>query len=720
MSRITQIFYGNDCLPYKDSARTVHYPITGCSFAGSSNVNELHFYVRDIGGVNNLSWVANVKLPNGKILYQLLTDIHLDSEINEYYVTFNLSSFYTQLKGDIYISLNGCLGEVEITVDPETNIATINGEIDSNTVVATGAVKFTINYAPQRPTGFSFELDQYQTIIDALSGKSNIVNTIQIIPDVELEDLSGYDDGQLLFDLSRKTYYKKITDDEQPTYEIVENGAGILASEKTLVRTYFQNFGYISDMVGTNKLVIINFIGQDYLVKIGNTFQPTFDVCALNLLTREFYYSDSMTTSNTLNHLVRAENRITYVELKTDINSVYATNGSGEQVMIPYGTLAVAGMLVRRVSNGQVIVPETPTDNLHSTSKKYVDDNDTYLKNYIDGLIETIKKNSFILVDTSVYPTLQSFLASTGQEGFIYLYPSTNQEQGYFQYIWEDNSWLDIGTTQIDLSDYYTKSQTNTLLNTKLDKRTTSGLRAYTHNGSTQNDVVVSNDNNSNSIPLRDVNGNIQVGTPSNSSDATPKTYVDTLGLNLDNAKVDKTNSGEKVYGTDELGAQTTYDVDSDLVGSGAIVRRETSTGTVVVGTPTSNTHATTKSYVDNAIASAISTVYKIKGSKTVAEINALTGMQVGDVYNMLDSGDIVLGDLQVFTGDNIVWTGSAWDKLGAEIDWHAYDEKFIAAGFFEVQPYNEDTGEITLVYATDLYIASYDTDTGIMTIEAN
>ena len=124
-SRIINIYYGEDCLPYKDSERTVHYPITGSSFAGSSNVNELHFYTRDIGGVNNLSWVAIVKLPNGKILYQLLTDIHYDSEINEYYVSFNLSQFYTQLKGDIYISLNGCLGQVEIETDDETDISTI-------------------------------------------------------------------------------------------------------------------------------------------------------------------------------------------------------------------------------------------------------------------------------------------------------------------------------------------------------------------------------------------------------------------------------------------------------------------------------------------------------------------------------------------------------------------------------------------------------------------
>ena len=52
-------------------------------------------------------------------------------------------------------------------------------------------------------------------------------------------------------------------------------------------------------------------------------------------------------------------------------------------------------------------------------------------------------------------------------------------------------------------------------------------------------------------------------------------------------------------------------------------------------------------------------------------------------------------------------------------MDLSAYDDKFIAAGFFEVQDYNENTGEITFVYASDLYNMSYDTSTGVLTITA-
>lgn len=263
MSRITQIFYGNDCLPYKDNGRTVHYPISGCSFAGSSNVNELRFYVRDIGGVNNLSWVAIVKLPNGKIIYQLLTYIHLDSEINEYYVLFNLSSFYTQLKGDIYISLNGCLGQVEIETDDETNISTIQGEIDSRTVVATGAVKFSINYAPQRPVGFSFDLDQYETIIEALANKSNIISTFQIVADISQETLSTYNDGQVFYDIITKRFYKKTS--------------GALADYNFVTSNQANVSIVIDELTNVNGRIFVHYSKEAITISGFNAFKIKYD-----------------------------------------------------------------------------------------------------------------------------------------------------------------------------------------------------------------------------------------------------------------------------------------------------------------------------------------------------------------------------------------------------------------------------------------------------------
>jgi len=57
---------------------------------------------------------------------------------------------------------------------------------------------------------------------------------------------------------------------------------------------------------------------------------------------------------------------------------------------------------------------------------------------------------------------------------------------------------------------------------------------------------------------------------------------------------------------------------------------------------------------VDNAISVALGSVMKYKGSvANMTALNALTGMVIGDFYNVADSGI------------NYAWDGSAWDKVG-------------------------------------------------------
>lgn len=78
--------------------------------------------------------------------------------------------------------------------------------------------------------------------------------------------------------------------------------------------------------------------------------------------------------------------------------------------------------------------------------------------------------------------------------------------------------------------------------------------------------------------------------------------------------------------------------------------------------TPTAgSTNPVTSEGIKSAIDSAVSSVYKYKGS--VATYNDLpsTGLTVGDVYNVED------------TGDNYAWDGTAWDKLSGIVDLSGY-----------------------------------------------
>ena len=166
-TRIMKIFYGADNLPYKDQERQVHYPIVGNAFMGASNTTEVRFYFRDIGN-EHATYVANTKLPNGRIGSKLL-DVLYDTELQEWYAKLLLTSFYTQINGDVYISLQGYQGGV--VVEEEDGQYTIVG---TPTIQATGSVKINIAYATDLNNGGE-ELDTptLQELLALIGTKAN-------------------------------------------------------------------------------------------------------------------------------------------------------------------------------------------------------------------------------------------------------------------------------------------------------------------------------------------------------------------------------------------------------------------------------------------------------------------------------------------------------------------------------------------------------------------
>lgn len=65
-------------------------------------------------------------------------------------------------------------------------------------------------------------------------------------------------------------------------------------------------------------------------------------------------------------------------------------------------------------------------------------------------------------------------LPASGVKGTIYLVANSGTGSNiYDEYLWISNAWEKIGTTEIDLSGYYTKTETDTLLAGKADAATT-------------------------------------------------------------------------------------------------------------------------------------------------------------------------------------------------------------------------------------------------------
>lgn len=78
----------------------------------------------------------------------------------------------------------------------------------------------------------------------------------------------------------------------------------------------------------------------------------------------------------------------------------------------------------------------------------------------LDEIIHNITGLRFELVQS---------LPASGENGIIYLVPSatTETQNIYDEFIWVNNDFEQIGTTAVDLTNYYTKSETDTLLNNK-------------------------------------------------------------------------------------------------------------------------------------------------------------------------------------------------------------------------------------------------------------
>lgn len=149
MSRVLNVFYGADRLPYKDQERQVHYPIVGNSFAGASLVDEIRFYAKDLGTENNV-FVGIAKRPDGQRGYQVLT-YGYDTEINEPYWTFNVAGWFTEKVGNVFVSLNVYEGGVDIKVNQDNGLSIVSG---TPIIQATGSVVVSINYAPIMDNGY--------------------------------------------------------------------------------------------------------------------------------------------------------------------------------------------------------------------------------------------------------------------------------------------------------------------------------------------------------------------------------------------------------------------------------------------------------------------------------------------------------------------------------------------------------------------------------------
>ena len=208
-SRILQVFYDDKCYPFKDQERQVRFPIVGNSFVGASNITTIRFYIDQIGSIDD-TWVANSKLPNGKMGNEVLSTKGSDiiNGVEEHYVELSLSTFYTQAKGDLYISLNGFYGGVSITEN--NGIYSISG---IPTIQATGSIKISIYYATPLLDGDEVDVITLQQLLGVISSKlgkdeNQYLKIVSNINQINTDTYQAYlSSGSVVYSIANKKFY---------------------------------------------------------------------------------------------------------------------------------------------------------------------------------------------------------------------------------------------------------------------------------------------------------------------------------------------------------------------------------------------------------------------------------------------------------------------------------------------------------------------------------
>lgn len=110
------------------------------------------------------------------------------------------------------------------------------------------------------------------------------------------------------------------------------------------------------------------------------------------------------------------------------------------------------------LNGGAISNPVPAYQNKSAIPNKFLNADGTY-STLSEIISDAVDADLFIIVDE---------LPATGEANKIYLVPKAGG--GFVEWAYNDNQWDTIGELEIDLSNYYNKTQTDTLLSGKINK----------------------------------------------------------------------------------------------------------------------------------------------------------------------------------------------------------------------------------------------------------
>lgn len=449
ITKTMQVFYDTLCLPYKDKERSIHFPVIGGAFQGASNTTQIKFYIDELGQPS-ATWVAMAKLPNGKIGSKVLST-YLDSELNENYALLQLDSWFTQAKGDVYISLQGFEGGVQLTYNSETELYEVNG---TPVIQGTGSVKVNIMYATQ----FSGDTNMSIDISDILALAGDKLDTdkgIVVIANTSA-NVSGYEDNQIFYCLADNSVYKKVS--------------GVLTQIFTAYSKTESDSKYFINASNNTASGNNTFSGT-------NTFsgQNTFSGRAVFSGNANLY--NTYLTTNTKNYFARVGTTTNqYVMYKLPYN--YGDVGEQSYTLI---TKEYTDNQLSLKADKSDTYTKSQTDTLlnnkadKATTLSGYGITNAYTKSETDSAIASAVSSAYIYKGTKTVSEINALDTSDLVVGWVYNVSDSGtitlgslSVNAGDNIAWTGNAW-DILAGVVDLSDYYTSSQVDTLLSGYVD-----------------------------------------------------------------------------------------------------------------------------------------------------------------------------------------------------------------------------------------------------------
>lgn len=295
--------------------------------------------------------------------------------------------------------------------------ASVRVALQDDSLMTLGLIIFTIEESVVLQDSFITE-SQYQYLLNIISNFEELNNTgvIGISTQIVNGAVAPYDQGRIVL----STYNDNFT-----VATVVKNSAG-------------QNVYNVLDMTFVKQVPYDNSKPNLEGLEInGKKYKVAYNTSQLN--------NDAGFITNAVSNLINYYTKTTVDEKLANIDlSDYYTKTESDGRYVLTTNFSWNNLANKPTSLSDFINDEGFINNTVSNLTNYYD------KTTIDNIVSTLKTGAFQVV---------SELPSSGVEGVVYL---VGTEAPYTMYIWENNAFLNIGTTEVNLDGYVKGTNLNT------------------------------------------------------------------------------------------------------------------------------------------------------------------------------------------------------------------------------------------------------------------